>query len=135
MTGERHALLSQARFPFGRTPVSPGDVRVEEVGVNPLDRRRVDVAVDLTPCLEPLSIELVVVGPEGDELASTLALDSREWMLDRVLHLRQDARPGPHTLHIGVFHGDHLVARAARTFEFPPPAQPEEQTDQTRPES
>lgn len=126
--------MSQSSFPYGRTPVPPAEVRVEEVGVNALDRRRVDVAVDLTPCLEPLTLELVIVGPAGDELASTLAVDSREWMLDRVLHLRQDAGPGLHTLHVGVFYHDRLVARADRAFEFPSAAA-RENTDQTRHES
>jgi hypothetical protein len=98
-------------------PVS--QVRVESVGVNALDRRRVDVAVDLTPCLEPVDVEMVIVGPDDDELCSTLLVRNREWMLDRILHLRRDAEAGDHVLHVGVFHAKELVARAMRIFSFP----------------
>jgi hypothetical protein len=101
--------------------VAPADIQIESVGVNPLDRRRVDVAVDLTPCREAVDIELVIVGPDDAELCSTLLIQNRQWMLDKVLHLRQDAEPGAHTLHIGVFHDEALVTRAARTFRFPVP--------------
>ncbi len=107
-------------FLADQTPVPALEVRIEGVGVNPLDRRRVDVAVDLTPCLQPVNIELVIVGPDDEELCSALVVHNREWMLDKVLHLRQDARPGEHTLHIGVFFGEQLVARAAKAFCFPP---------------
>jgi hypothetical protein len=93
---------------------------VESVGVNALDLRRVDVAVDLTPCREPLMIKMAIVGPDDEELCSTVLLPGREWALDRVLHLRKDAEPGEHTLHVGVFFGEgELVARAARRFVFP----------------
>ncbi len=94
-------------------------MRVEGVGVNPLDRRRVDVAVDLTPCQEPVNVEMVIVGPDEAELCSILLVHNRDWMLDRVLHLRQDAGPGEHTLHVGIFWGGQLVARAATVFCFP----------------
>lgn len=111
--------MSQAPFFADRVPVPPSDVRIESVGVNALDRRRVDVAVDLTPCQEPLNLEMVIVGPNDDELSSILLVQNREWMLDRIVHLRQDAQAGEHTLHVGVFHDDVLVARAARRFIFP----------------
>lgn len=106
---------------MGRAPVPPAEVRVESVGVNPLDQRRVDVAVDLTPCRQAVDVELVIVGPDDDELCSTLLIQNRQWMLDKIMHLRQDALPGAHTLHVGVFYEKELVARAARRFVFPPP--------------
>jgi hypothetical protein len=105
---------------MGRSPVEPEEIRIESVGVNPLDQRRIDVAVDLTPCLRPVDIELVIVGPDDEELASSLLLGNRQWMLDKVVHLRQDAGPGEYILHIGVFYNKELVARAARRFAFPP---------------
>ena len=94
------------------------EIQVESVGVNPLDGRRVDVAVDLTPCAQPVDIELVIVGPQDDELSSTKLIMNREWMLDRIMHLRQDPGPGDYILHVGVFHEDQLVARAARRFSY-----------------
>ena len=97
----------------------PAQVQIESVGVNPLDRRRVDVAVDLTPLSQPVDVEMVIVGPNDDELCSILLVQNREWMLDKVMHLRQDAQPGKHTLHIGVFFEDELVARSGRQFTFP----------------
>jgi hypothetical protein len=99
--------------------VSPTEIRIESVGVNALDRRRVDVAVDLTPCREPVTVEMVIVGPDDGELCSTLLVDNREPMLDRIMHLRRDAQPGAHTLHVGVFYESELVARAAKQFTFP----------------
>jgi hypothetical protein len=105
---------------MGRSPVQPEQIQIESVGVNPLDQRRVDVAVDLTPCLRPVDVELVIVAPDDKEVASSLLLGNRQWMLDKVLHLRQDAGPGEYILHIGVFYEKELVTRAARRFSFPP---------------
>jgi hypothetical protein len=105
---------------MGRSPVQPEQIQIESVGVNPLDQRRVDVAVDLTPCLRPVDVELVIVAPDDEEVASSLLLGNRQWMLDKVLHLRQDAGPGEYVLHIGVFYEKELVTRAARRFSFPP---------------
>jgi hypothetical protein len=101
--------------------VPPGEVRVESIGVNPLDRRRVDVAVDLTPCQKPVDVEMVIVGPDDQELCSIRLIQNHQPMLDKIMHLRQDAVPGEHTLHIGVFYEDELVARGARIFAFAPP--------------
>lgn len=100
-------------------PVPVSQVRIESLGVNALDRRRVDVALDLTPCQQPLTVEWVIVDPDDRELASSLMLDSTEWALDRILHLRQDASEGEHTLHVGVFSNQELVTRASRRFVFP----------------
>jgi hypothetical protein len=99
--------------------VPPSEIHVEGVGVNALDLRRVDVAVDLTPCQSPVNVEMVIVGPDDRELCSTFLVANREWMLDKIMHLRQDAQPGEHILHVGVFFEDQLVARAARRFAFP----------------
>lgn len=101
-------------------PVSPGDIRVESVGVRAIDLRRVDVAVDLTPCRAAVDVEMVIVGPDNHELCSIRLVGNRQATLDRIMHLRQDAQPGTHTLHVGVFHEGGLVARAGRTFAFPP---------------
>ncbi len=100
------------------TPVQPDQLQVQSVGVHALDMRRVDVAVDLTPCTEPVTVEMVILGPEDDELCSVLLVENRQWQLDKIMHLRQDAQPGEHVLHVGVFYHDELVARAARRFLF-----------------
>jgi hypothetical protein len=99
-------------------PVEVAQARVESIGVNSLDRRRVDVAVDITPCREPLTVEMVIVGPDDAELCSTLVVQSREWAMDRVMHLRRDAAPGVHTLHVGLFYEDRLLHQAAARFAF-----------------
>lgn len=99
--------------------VEPGRIQVQGIGARALDMRRVDVAVDLTPCTEAVQVEMVIVGPDGSELSSTVLVQNREWMLDRIIHLRQDAQPGEHILHVGVFFENQLVARAARRFGFP----------------
>lgn len=100
-------------------PVPVSEIRVEGVGVNPLDRRRVDVAVDLTPCRQAVTVEMVIVGPDDDELSCITLVQNQEWMLDKIMHLRQDAPPGEYTLHVGVFDEGELVTRAARRFSFP----------------
>lgn len=111
--------MSQRTFLEGRRPVSAREIEIESIGLNPLDRRRVDVAVDLTPFLEPVRVELAIVGPDGEELCSTTLVHNRDWMLDKMLHLRCDAGPGEHILHIGVFVESELVAYAGRRFLFP----------------
>jgi len=99
--------------------VPASEIQIESVGVNALDARRVDVAVDLTPFREPVKVEMVIVGPDDEELCSTVLLENREWQLDKMLHLRRDAQPGEHILHVGVFLDDELITRAARRFVFP----------------
>lgn len=110
--------MSQSEIPE-TGPVRPEKIQVVGVGVRALDVRRVDVAVDLTPCVEPVTVEMVIVGPEGDELCSVLLVENRQWMLDKIMHLRKDAQPGEYVLHVGVFSENELVARAARRFVFP----------------
>jgi hypothetical protein len=112
--------LSEVPISQDRALVPPAKVRVEGMGVNALDQRRVDVAVDLTPCLKPVNIEIVIVGPDDDEVSCVLLIDSREWMLDKIMHLRQEAQAGEYTLHVGVFYEDELMARAAKRFTFQP---------------
>lgn len=109
--------MSQSEVPR-EVPVQPHAMRVLSIGVNPLDMRRVDVAVDLTPCTEAVKVEMVIVGPDDDELCSLLLVENRAWMIDKIMHLRKDAQPGEYVLHVGVFYDDELVTRAARRFAF-----------------
>ena len=109
--------MSQADL-LREAPVQPHEMRVLSVGVNPLDMRRVDVAVDLTPCNESVKVEMVIVGPDDDELCSLLLVENRTWMIDKIMHLRKDAQPGEYVLHVGVFYEGELVTRAARRFAF-----------------
>ncbi|MCL7454985.1 MAG: hypothetical protein M8467_18270 [Anaerolineae bacterium] len=111
--------MSRRTFIGGQAPRPASEVQIESVGLNPLDLRRVDVAVDLTPFLGTVNVEMVIVGPTDDELCSITLVHNRDPMLDKIMHLRQDAQPGEHTLHIGIFVDEELVARAARTFAFP----------------
>jgi hypothetical protein len=111
--------LSEGSISRNRALVPPVEIRIEGVGVNALDHRRVDVAVDLTPCLKPVTIEMVIVGPDDDEASCVLLIDNREWMVDKIMHLRQAAQAGEYTLHVGVFYEEELVTRTARRFTFP----------------
>ncbi|MBN1657660.1 MAG: hypothetical protein JXA93_04630 [Anaerolineae bacterium] len=110
--------MSQRIFLQGQRPVPPAEIEITGVGLNPLDRRRVDVAVDLTPFLEPVRIEMAIVAPSDEEVCSTTIVHNHDWMIDKMLHLRRDAEPGEHVLHVGVFFEDELVAHAARSFVF-----------------
>ena len=98
----------------------PEEVQIEGIGLNPLDRRRVDVAVDLTPFRGAVRVEMAIVGPDDREVCSTTLLQNRDPMLDKILHLRQDAAPGAYVLHVGIFVEEALVAHQARRFAFPP---------------
>ena len=111
-------ILSKNLSFAGRGPVPASEVRIEGVGVRHIDQRRVDVAVDLTPCLESITVRMAIVGPDDDEWASTAIVQNREPILDKVMHLRQDAGSGAHTLYVGVFHEDELLTRTARRFAF-----------------
>ena len=111
--------LSQEANLHSDARVPKPEARIEAVAVRAIDFRRVDVAVDLTPSSVPLTMDMVIVGPSDDELCSILIVDNREYYVDRIMHLRQDARPGVHTLHVGLFQDNLLVDRASRTFEFP----------------
>jgi hypothetical protein len=53
------SVLSQNPFFADRAPVPASEVRIESIGVSPLDQRRVDVAADLTPCMERLDPEVL----------------------------------------------------------------------------
>lgn len=112
--------MSENPFSQAPAPVPPDRVQVEGVGVNALDGKRLDVAVDLTPCLKPVNVEMVIVAPDDSEVSSILLIENREWMLDKIMHLRQAAQAGEYTLHVGVFYEDELTARAVRRFTFPP---------------
>ena len=116
--------MSQRTFLAGRGPVPAAEIEIEGVGLNPLDLRRVDVAVDLTPARDPVRVEFAIVAPDGEEVCSTTLVHNRDWALDKVLHLRRDAGPGEHVLHVGVFYEDELVAHVARRFLFPQAAGP-----------
>jgi hypothetical protein len=99
--------------------VPASEARVESVGVNLLDRRRVDVAVDLTPCREPVTLKLAIVGPDDEEWASSTVVQNREPVLDRVMHLRRDAEVGDYVLHVGIFCDEELVHHVAQRFLGP----------------
>jgi hypothetical protein len=104
--------------PASAERTAPGAARIECVGVHAMDRRRVDVAVDLAYGPEPLTIEMVIVGPGDQELCSVLLVHTRELMLDKVMHLHSDAEPGEHTLHVGLFRDEELLDHAIRRFSF-----------------
>lgn len=112
-------ILSERTFLAGRAPVPATEIEIESIGIRPLDGRRVDVAVDLTPFLGPVRVELAIVGAGDEELCTTTLVHNRDWELDKVLHLRRDAGPGQCTLHVGVFLESELVAHAARRFVLP----------------
>jgi len=123
-------------FVAGLRLVPGREVRIESVGVCGLRADRgqaaicphgyVDVAVDLTPSVEPIRVELAVEEPSGAELASMTMIDNCQPALDRKLHLRRSPEPGVHTLHVGVFYRDELIDHVQKSFSFSDP--PGEQT-------
>ena len=114
------SVLSQNYVAGNQMPVPASEARVEGIGVNPLDLRRVDVAVDLTSCREPLTVKMAIVGPDDEEWSSTAILQNRDSMLDRVLHLKRDAIDGEYTLHVGLFREEDLLYRTSKRYVYPP---------------
>ena len=119
--------MGKMEEPFSAETARPGwgaaseAPRILGVGVCALDQRRVDVAVDLACCPEPLNVELVIVGPDDRELCSMLVVHTRERMLDKIMHLRSDAKPGEHILHVGLFRDEDVLDQVARRFVFSSP--------------
>jgi len=116
--------LSRDPF-FGNQRMVPlAQARVESIGVNPLDARRIDVAVDLTPCQQSLRLEMAIVGPDDQEWSSITIVHNRQWMIDKIMHFRRDALPGEYVLHVGIFDDEELVHHALKRFVVPPPQAP-----------
>lgn len=107
--------------PTQRRPVLGPEVRIESVGVYAPNRHRVDVAVDLTPSLDGIRLEIAVEEPSGAELVSMTLVDNRDRMVDRRLHLRRAPEPGVHVLHVGIFYQDELIHHVRQEFDFPEP--------------
>jgi len=116
--------LTQNPFSIGHKPVPISQARVEGIGVNPLDARRIDVAVDLTPCQQTLRLEMAIVGPDDQEWSSITIVHNRQWLIDKIMHFRRDALPGEYVLHVGLFDDQELVHHARKRFVVPPPQDP-----------
>ncbi len=92
--------------------------------------RRVDVAVDLSPCRDGgpewvPRLELALESPAGRHVGSAALVECRECAVDLLMHLHGDPEPGEYTLHVGLFWGELLLQHERRTFCLPVAARSE----------
>jgi len=73
---------------FG-TPKSREDVRFNQLGLFLYeDLRRVAVGFDITPFLEPPSIQVTIRNPQGEEVSSLHVIETAERNFHLTMHLR-----------------------------------------------
>ena len=71
------------------TPKSREDVRFNQLGLFLYeDLRRVAVGFDLTPFLEPPSIQVTIRNPQGEEVSSLHVIETAERNFHLTMHLR-----------------------------------------------
>ncbi len=71
------------------TPKSREDVRFNQLGLFLYeDLRRVAVGFDITPFLEPPSIQVTIRNPQGEEVSSLHVIETAERNFHLTMHLR-----------------------------------------------
>lgn len=83
------------------TPVPPEDMRIQDLSVErSRDGGRIRLAVDITPFLEPPSLQVAVRDHDGSEIASAAVIGLVTAHLELTLHLRGES--DPEDLHVEV---------------------------------
>lgn len=71
------------------TPKSREDVRLKQLGLFLYDDlRRVAVGFDITPFLEPPSIQVTITNPRGEEVSSLHVIETVDRNFHLTMHLR-----------------------------------------------
>lgn len=71
------------------TPKSREDVRLKQLGLFLYDDlRRVAVGFDITPFLEPPSIQVTITNPHGEEVSSLHVIETVDRNFHLTMHLR-----------------------------------------------
>lgn len=82
-------------------PVPPEEVRIRDLSVQLLpDGRRVRLGLNITPFLEPPSIEAVIRDRHGDEITSATVIGAVTPEMEITLHLRGEGDPAQYLLEL-----------------------------------
>lgn len=88
-------------------PVPPDEVELRRIELSPHpDGRRIAVRLDLTPFLEPPSIDVEVLAPSGDKAAETSIIETVDHQLEFTIHLRSPAASGEYRCKVTVGYQD-----------------------------
>ncbi|MEP7359863.1 MAG: hypothetical protein ABI847_21610 [Anaerolineales bacterium] len=91
------------------------EVRITELAIRPYaDGRRMKLSFSLTPFLERPSIDVTVINPSGQEVASLSLIEAMDTHFDFTIHLRGPEPVGAHELRMQVFYLESDEPGAAR---------------------
>jgi len=86
-------------------PLHPEAVRLRDLRAEPSpDGRRVKVYLELTPFLKRPSAEVLLIGPDGSEAASTAILEAFSRKMEFNLHLPPASAGGEYSLQVTVYY-------------------------------
>ena len=96
-------------------------VRVRSVDILPYpDRRRLRMQLVLTPFKEPPDIEILILDPAGEEVASSSIIQPTQNVLEPTLHLRRPSIGGQYTLSVLIRDRESEAEfREEKTFPIP----------------
>lgn len=86
-------------------PRARADVRFTSVDVRPYsDGRRMKLSFGLTPFQERPNVDMVVMNPAGQDVATLSLIEAMDTSFDFTIHLRGPEPRGPHTLRLTLFY-------------------------------
>jgi len=103
------------------------EVRILDMGLFVFeDKRRVAVGLEITPFLEPPSIEITVTKPDGREVGSMTVVNTAETNFTLVLHLKEEEPSGEYSVRAVLYYATPGVERTdvdemTRTFDVSHP--------------
>ena len=102
-------------------PLPPREVRITDVQARPApDRRRVALAITLTPFLEYPNLEIVLFRPDGDEERTLSVVGTMDRRLVLTLHIKQPM-PGEYRAQIELLHEGEVLQTESVAFLLPEP--------------
>ena len=102
-------------------PLPPREVRITDVQARPApDRRRVALAITLTPFLEYPNLEIVLFRPDGDEERTLSVVGTMDRRLALTLHIKQPM-PGEYRAQIELLYEGEVLQTESVAFLLPEP--------------
>ena len=100
-------------------PLPPREVRITAVQAQPApDRRRVALAITLTPFLEYPDLEIVLFRPDGDEERSLSVVGTMDRHLALTLHIKQPMA-GEYRAQVRLIHEGEILQTEYVAFSLP----------------
>ena len=91
------------------------EVRISSASVQPhADGRRIKLSFSLTPFQERPNLDVSVLNPAGQEVASFSLIEAMDTEFDFTIHLRGPQPRGEHTLHMVLFYTEGEEPGGAR---------------------